>query len=78
MGSLTGDLEICVRSFIRTTLHLDRPMNNDNTNNLDHDQTEQEAGTCEVSDDALEAASAASARGNPTLFQTTYCFGCPS
>ena len=50
----------------------------DNTNNLDHDQTEEEARTCEVSDDALEAASGAPARGNPTLFQTTYCFGCPS
>ena len=35
----------------------------DNTNNLDHDQTEEEARTCEVSDDALEAASGASAPG---------------
>ena len=35
----------------------------DNTNNLDHDQTEEEARTCEVSDDALEAASGASAEG---------------
>ena len=38
-------------------------MNNDNTNNLDYDQTEEEARTCEVSDDALEAASGASAPG---------------
>jgi len=53
-------------------------MNNDTNNNLGHDQTEEEARNCEVSDDALEAASGASARGNPTLFQTTYCFGCPS
>jgi len=67
-----------VRSFIRTTLYWDRAMDNHNTNNLNHHQTEEEARTCEVSDDALEAASGASARGNPTLFQTTYCFGCPS
>jgi len=59
-------------------MYWDRAMNNDNTNNLDHDQTEEEARNCEVSDDTLEAASGASARGNPTLFQTTYCFGCPS
>jgi len=38
-------------------------MNNDNTNNLDYDQTEEEARTYEVSDDALEAASGASAPG---------------
>ena len=78
MRSPTGDLESCVRSFIRKALYWDSPMNNDNTNNLGHDQAEEEARTCEVSDDALEAASGASARGNPTLFQATYCFGCPS
>ena len=53
-------------------------MNNDSTNNLDHDQTDEEAPTREVSDDALEAASGTSARWAPTLFQTTYCFGCPA
>ncbi len=50
---------------------------NDSSNNLDHDQTEEEARTCEVSDDTLEAASGTSARWAPTLFHTTYCFGCP-
>ncbi len=53
-------------------------MNRDKTSDLDYQQTEQESLTCEVSDDALEAASGMSGRGVPTLFHSTYCFGCPA
>jgi hypothetical protein len=52
-------------------------MNCDNASDLDYQQTEEETLTCEVSDDALEAASGTPGRGVPTLFHNTYCFGCP-
>ena len=45
---------------------------------LDYQKTEEETLTCEVSDDALEAASGTPCRGVPTLFHNTYCFGCPA
>ncbi len=51
---------------------------NHNANDLDRQQTEEEALTWEVADDALEAASGTPARGTPTLFHNTYCFGCPA
>ncbi len=53
-------------------------MNCDNTSDLDYQQTEEETFTCEVSDDALEAASGTPGGGVPTLFHNTYCFGCPA
>ncbi len=52
-------------------------MNRDKTSDLDY-QTEEETLTCEVSDDALEAASGTPGGGVPTLFHNTYCFGCPA
>ncbi len=53
-------------------------MNCDNTSDLDYQKTEEETLTCEVSDDALEAASGTPRGGVPTLFHNTYCFGCPA
>jgi len=53
-------------------------MDRDNTSDLDYQQTEEETLTCENSDDALEAASGTASQGIPTLFQNTYCFGCPA
>ncbi len=53
-------------------------MNSDNTSDLDYQLTEEETLTCEVSDDALEAASGTRGQGAPTLFHNTYCFGCPA
>ncbi len=52
-------------------------MNRDKTSDFDYKQTEEETRTWEVSDDALEAASDELGRGVPTLFHSTYCFGCP-
>lgn len=51
---------------------------NHNTNDLDYHQTEEETLIGEVSDDALEAAAGTSTRAVPTLFNNTYCFGCPA
>ena len=53
-------------------------MNPEKTSDLDYQQTEEETLTYEVSDDALEAASGTPDRGAPTLFHSTYCFGCPA
>jgi hypothetical protein len=50
-------------------------MNNDSASDIDYHQTEEGTLTCEISDDALEAPSGT--RGGPTLFHSTYCFGCP-
>jgi len=47
-------------------------MNCDNTSDLDYQKTEEETLTCEVSDDALEAASGTPGRAVPTLFHNTY------
>ena len=39
-------------------------------------QTDEDILTCEVSDDALEAAGTAMAGGAVTLIQGSYCFTC--
>jgi hypothetical protein len=39
-------------------------------------QTDEDILTCEVSDEALEAAGAAMADGAVTLIQGSYCFTC--
>ena len=39
-------------------------------------QTDEEALTSDVSDEALEAAGATLAGGAPTLMQASYCFTC--
>jgi hypothetical protein len=43
----------------------------------DCDQANEEALRRELSDEALEAASDATKLALPTLFHSTYCFGCP-
>lgn len=50
---------------------------NHNIGDLGDHQTEEETFICEVSDDTLEIAAGMPSRGMPTLFQSTYCFGCP-
>jgi hypothetical protein len=45
-------------------------MNNDNASDIDFNQTDEETLICEISDDALEAASGT--RPGPTLFHRTY------
>ena len=52
-------------------------MNCDNTSDLDYQKTEEETLTCEVSDDALEAASGTPCRGVPTLFITRIALVAP-
>ncbi|HEY2531574.1 MAG TPA: hypothetical protein VGJ20_27185 [Xanthobacteraceae bacterium] len=44
--------------------------------NLDCDQVNEEALGLEVSDEALEAAADATKLALPTLFHSSYCFGC--
>jgi hypothetical protein len=43
---------------------------------IDIDRADEDTVTCEITDEALEAASGARMGGQPTLLHT-YCFGCP-
>jgi hypothetical protein len=56
---------------------VDNNVNDPDFERADFERADEECLTCDVPDDALEAASAACMSGVPTVMHSSYCFTCP-